>query len=119
MTLWSALRLGWNAAIGCPEALAPFEKKTFLSHTSLKRKRGVGFQRDASPKGHLTGDRKTSYGQPGLSAKERQVPARGRTTVRSRCTPNPSLALQASHIFPLLVPFFATPSSDKRPATSS
>ena len=66
------------------------QERNYRRHESLKRERGVGDLRDASPKGHLTGEG-PGRGERGDNSKISQMP-------------NPSLALQASMVFASRLP---------------
>ena len=61
------------------------QERNSSSHKSLKRERGVGDLRDASPKGPLTGEG-PGHSERADNSKISQIP-------------NPSLALQASMVF--------------------
>ena len=71
-----------------PSDAGPIRERNFPSHGSLKRERGVGNLRDASRKGHLTGE------GPGLGERA--------DNSKISQSPNPSLALQTSLVFALI-----------------
>ena len=68
-----------------PSRASPIRERNYSCHESLKRERGVGGLRDASPKGHLTGEG-PGPGERADNSKISQIS-------------NPSLALQASMVF--------------------
>ena len=68
-----------------PSRASPIRERNYSCHESLKRERGVGDLRDASPKGPLAGEG-PGHSKRADNSKISQIP-------------NPSLALQASMVF--------------------
>ena len=95
-----------SPATGCAGS---YRKGNYSSHKSLKRERGVGDLRDASPKGPLTGEG-SGHSERADNSKISQIP-------------NPSLALQASMVFAFIGSLdlrpVVSPASDRGLASSS
>ncbi len=77
-----------------PSDAGPIRERNCPSHGSLKRERGVGDLRDASPRGRLIGDKKRATDD--LNCLQAGTTSRREENGKILPIPNPSLALQAS-----------------------